>query len=102
MKDNCNNESIYNKSSLIWNEVFEYNTTIIMTLFWKYVSFLKNGIKVKEILTTYLKNGVKMGWKLQKKKKRLPTERSLPFTLGYRKSKFKKNKTFSSKASLNV
>ena len=68
MKDNCNNESIYNKSSLIWNQVFEYNTTIIMTLFWKYVSFLKNGIKVKEILTTYLKNGVKMGWKLQKKK----------------------------------
>ena len=46
-----------------------------------------------------------MGWKWGencKKKKRLPTERSFSFTLGYRKSKFKKNKTFSSKASLNV
>ena len=37
-----------------------------------------------------------------KKKNKLPTERSLPFTLGYRKSKLKKKKTFSSKASLNV
>ena len=41
-----------------------------------------------------------MGWKLPKKE--LPTERSLPFTLEYRKSKLEKKQTFSSKASLNV
>ena len=87
MKDNCNNESIYNKSSLIWNQVFEYNTTIIMTLFWKYVSFLKNGIKVKEILTTYLKNGVKMGWKLQKKKKKINNRKIIAFNSWIQKVK---------------
>ena len=49
------------------------------------------------LLKKWGENGVKIA-----KKNKLPTERSLPFTLGYRKSKLKKKKTFSSKASLNV
>ena len=33
-----NNESIHDKSSFIWKQIFEYNKTINMTQSWKFAS----------------------------------------------------------------
>lgn len=68
MKNNYNNESIYNKNSFMWKQIFvEYNKTItithyknmIMTYSWKHISWkdqIKENLQLIGKSEIYVKN----------------------------------------------